>query len=96
LGFEEIELSFNDIAISNIENIAVKNTHCLGGDLYSLLSRKANLNLVATRTDPQGRPQITCSYTSGQTIPTISIENINLYQTGLIDKTHVLNFMNLL
>lgn len=96
LGFEEFEWSFNDLASSNIENIAVNSTHCLGGDLYPLLSSKANLNLVATRTDPQGRPQITCSYTSGQTIPTISIGNINLYLTGKIDKTNVLNFMNLL
>lgn len=69
-----------------------------GGDLYSFLkSKTGDLYADLSRGNRTGnKPTITCSYASGNTLPVVNIQKLNLFQTGAMDKTNVIKFLNLL
>lgn len=70
-----------------------------GGDLYNFLkSRTGDVYLSAVKANATDRPtpNITCSYTNGNALPTVNISMFKFPNTGAMDKTNVLNFLNLL
>ena len=68
--------NYDDLAtLNNCSSFYLKNFTSTGGDIYNLLKAKSQLSLELSLV--VGEP-FTCSYTSGDTIPTIDISKLSI------------------